>query len=145
MEAKKMLVKEIMTKNPECLPPQTVLKEAAENMLENDFGFLPVGENGNIVGVITDRDIAIRAVAKGLEPDSTSLNEVMTKKVVACHESDDIEKAAETMKKSQIRRLIVLDKREKLAGIISLGDIVTHSEKLNLHQELIRAVSEKSH
>lgn len=140
-----MLIKEIMTKNPEYLPANTLLKKAAEEMLKHDFGFLPVGENGKLVGVVTDRDLAIRAVAKGLEPKSASLKEVMTKSVISCHENDDVHAAAKLMESKQIRRLVVLDKNEHISGVISLGDIATKCHEINLNDEVIRAVSEKSH
>lgn len=140
-----MQIKEIMTIKPETLPPSTLLIEAAKEMLKNDFGFLPVAENGKLVGVLTDRDIAIRAVAKGLEPDSTSLEKVMTKKVVYCHDNDDISNAADLMKEKQIRRLVVLDKNERICGVVSLGDIATKCQDLDLNDEIIRSISEKSH
>lgn len=140
-----MIVKEIMTKKAEYLPPNALLKKAAEEMLKHDFGFLPIGENGKLVGVITDRDIAVRGVAKGLEPNSASLKDIMTKKVISCHESDDIHLAAQIMEKKQVRRLVVLDGNENISGIISIGDIATKCHEINLNDEVIRAVSEKSH
>ncbi len=140
-----MQIKEIMTKKPESLPPTTILKEAAEKMLKKDFGFLPVSENGKLLGVVTDRDITIRAVAKGLEADSTSLEDVMTKKVVICHENDDVHNAADLMKEKQIRRLVVLDKNEHICGVVTLGDIAIKCDDIDLNDEVLRALSEKTH
>ncbi|MCP6755954.1 CBS domain-containing protein, partial [Klebsiella pneumoniae] len=83
-----MLAKEVMTKKPEYLPPTATLKEAAGLMSKGDFGFIPIGENDRLIGAVTDRDIAIRAVAKGKDPSKTSVKEVMSKGIQYCFEDD---------------------------------------------------------
>jgi CBS domain-containing protein len=120
-----MLIKEIMSKKPEFVSPSTPLKKVAEEMTKHDCGFIPVGESDRLVGVITDRDLALRAIAKSKDPDKTQAKEVMTQKVLYCYEEDDIKKATESMGKQQIRRLIVLnnDKDKRMTGVVSLGDI----------------------
>lgn len=118
-----MLIREIMSKKPEFISPTTSLKKAAEEMQKLDCGFIPVGDHDRLIGVITDRDMAIRGIARGKDPDKTTVKEVMTSKVLYCFEDDDIQKATESMGRQQIRRLIVLDKQKRMTGIVSLGDI----------------------
>jgi len=136
-----MQVQEIMTQHWNSLSPKDTLQKACNEMFDRDFGFLPIQENGSLVGVVTDRDIAIRAVAKNKAPN-TPLKEILTKEVITIHEDDDIKAAAKKMEKNQIRRLVVLNKDEKISGVISLADIATHcDEKMN--GEIIHAISKK--
>jgi CBS domain-containing protein len=137
-----MLIKEIMSEKPICLSPDTSLKDAAKEMEKIDAGFIPVEENGQIIGIVTDRDIAIRAVSDGQDPNSTTVKEIMSTEVISCLEDDDIKKAADMMRQKQIRRLIVLNKNKELVGILSLGDIVTNSEDIQLSGKLIKDISE---
>lgn len=129
-----MRVREIMSKHPDYLSPDASLQEVCQEMEKHDYGFIPIGDTkkDRLVGVITDRDISIRAVAKGKSPRETKVKEVMTKKVLYCFEDDDLEKAAELMCKAQVHRLIVLNKDKHICGILSLHDIAekTHNEKL---------------
>ena len=136
-----MLVKDIMSRKPEFLPPTASLKQAADQMYTHDYGFIPIGENDRLTGIVTDRDIAIRAVAKGKDPNKTTLKDIMTEGVAYCFESDHIEKAAQLMQKQQIRRLVVLNEKKRLTGIISLGDIATKGKNVKLCGELTDAVS----
>ena len=118
-----MKVKAAMSSTPDIIPMSAMVDQAANEMLKNDFGFMLVGDKDNIEGIITDRDITLRVTAKGKDPKNTSIKEVMSKKVITCHEEDDIKDAATTMGSKQIRRLLVLDKDEHAAGVISFGDI----------------------
>lgn len=138
-----MQIKDVMTKHMDYLSPEATLQEASQKMLDHDFGFLPIEKNGNLVGVVTDRDIAIRAVAKGLDHQA-SLNQVMTKNVVTAHENDDVTTAAKKMEEKQIRRLVVLNQNGSITGVVSLGDIATKCNDIDLSAAIIRAVSEKS-
>jgi CBS domain-containing protein len=123
-----MKVRECMSHDVRVANPAQTIAEAARMMSECDSGILPVGENDRLVGMITDRDIAIRAVAKKLGPD-TPVREVMSKdKVLYCYEEDDIEDAAGNMADQQVRRLPVLNRDKRLVGIISLGDISKGTE-----------------
>lgn len=139
-----MLVREIMSNSPTYLKPDATLKEAALKMAELDCGFIPVGDGERLLGTITDRDIAIRAIAKGKD-SKTLLKDIMSNKVLYVFEDDDIEKAAKSMEEQQVRRLIVLDKNKQLQGIISLGDISTKCHDAKLCGEIIEEVSEKTH
>lgn len=127
-----MQIKEAMTKNPDYLPPETSLTDAAKKMLDLDCGFLPVGDGQDkkLTGVITDRDITIRAVAKGEDPNTTQVGSLVSEPVLYCYEEDELESAAESMRKQGVYRLVVLDNKDskQLAGVISLGDIFRHNK-----------------
>ena len=136
-----MLAKDIMSKKPTFLSPSATIKEAANEMLNHDFGFIPVGENDRLIGAVTDRDIVVKAVAEGKDPNKTTLKDVMSEGIQFCFETDDLEKITNKMEKLQIRRLVVLDKDKRMTGIISLGDIVTKSKDARISSELTEAVS----
>lgn len=139
-----MKAKDVMSKKPEFLPPTATLKEAAEQMRSNDFGFIPIGENDRLIGAVTDRDIAIRAIADGKDPNQTQLRDIMTDGIEYCFEDDDIRTVADHMERMQIRRLVVLNQDKRMVGIISLGDIATKCPDHHLCSELTEAVSENS-
>ena len=119
-----MKVKDVMTTNVRLASPRQSIAEAARLMAECDAGVLPVGEDDRLVGMITDRDIAIRAVAKDLPPD-TAVREVMSKEVLYCFEDEALEHVADNMGEQQVRRLPVLNREKRLVGILSLGDLAT--------------------
>ncbi len=133
--------KDIMSKKPECLSPNATLQAAAEKMRAHDYGFIPIGEKDRLIGVVTDRDIVIRAVAQGKDSDKTKLKDVMTKGIYYCFENDSIETVVQMMEKLQIRRLVVLNEAKRMTGVISLGDIVTKCKNSKLSGELADAVS----
>ena len=137
-----MQLKEIMTRDPLVLSPGTTLKEAAQRMRDLDSGVMPVGEKDRLVGMLTDRDITVRATAEGKDPNTTPVREVMTPDVVYGFEDDDVQEAAKTMEEHQIRRLIVLNRDKRLVGIISLGDLAVHTGDDELTGEVTEAVSE---
>jgi CBS domain-containing protein len=122
-----MQVKQAMSKDFRIIKPDTTLREAAEYMRECDCGYLPVGENDRLTGAVTDRDIIVRGIAAGHNPDDATVDKIMTEKVVYCYEEDDVKDAAERMKKDQIRRLVVLDKNKRMTGVITVGDIARAS------------------
>lgn len=129
-----MKVHEIMTRNARCISPEATVGHAATQMRDLDVGSLPVcGEHGKLVGMITDRDIVIRSVAEGANPNSRLVQSVMSPDIVYCFAEDDVEEAAETMEAEQIRRLVVLDENKRLVGILSLGDLAVrcHDDKLS--------------
>jgi CBS domain-containing protein len=122
-----MKVSDLMTRDVHLASPSQKLREAAAEMEKSDIGVLPVGENDRLVGMITDRDIAVRGVSHGLGPDA-SVRDVMSKDVRYCFEGDDIEDIAQNMADEQIRRLPVLNDDKRLVGIVSLGDIAISQE-----------------
>jgi CBS domain-containing protein len=139
-----MQVFEAMTPDVASVPPEATLAEAARMMRVLHVGPIPVCENGRIVGVLTDRDITVRATAEGLDPLSTPVEEVMTHEVLSCQETDDVADAALKMQMLQVRRLIVLDEQGDLAGIVSLGDIALQSRDESLVGRTLERVSAPS-
>ena len=119
-----MKLSHIMTGGIETIPPQATLAEAAKKMASQDIGSLPVcGERRRVVGIITDRDITVRAVARGMDPNHTRVEEVMTRDVLSCSSDADVEDACQLMEQRQVRRLLVTDGNDTPVGIVSLGDI----------------------
>jgi CBS domain-containing protein len=138
-----MKVKDVMTKGAECVRPANSLVEAAQKMKNLDVGPLPVcGDNDRLVGMITDRDITVRAVAEACDPRTTTVKDVMTPDVVYCFEDQDVEEAARLMKEHQIRRLVVLNRDKRLVGIVSLGDLAVETGDEKLAGETLEQVSE---
>lgn len=117
-----MKVSECMSDGVELCAPDDTIRSAARKMREIDAGSIPVGENDRLVGIITDRDIAIRAVAEGMGPESPIRN-VMSKDIRWCFEDEDLDVVAGQMAEHQIRRLPVLNRDKRLVGMISLGDV----------------------
>jgi CBS domain-containing protein len=117
-----MKVSEAMTTDVRIASPSQTIQEAARLMAEIDAGVLPVGDNDRLVGMITDRDIAVRAVAGGL-PANTPVSEIMSREVKYCFADDDVDEVAQNMGDIQVRRLPVLNKDKRLVGILSVGDI----------------------
>jgi CBS domain-containing protein len=122
-----MRVAEVMTRDVRLIEPNQTIRDAARLMAEMDAGIMPVREGDRLVGMITDRDIAVRAVAQGRGPD-TPVREVMTDEVKYCYEDDDTNDVARNMADIQVRRLPVLTREKRLAGIISLGDMALSDE-----------------
>jgi CBS domain-containing protein len=117
-----MQVREIMTGNVECVPPDLSIEHAARKMKVLDVGFLPICENDRLIGAVTDRDIVIRAVAEGNDYQTTA-RDIMTKEVHYCFEDDDIEECAHQMKENSIKRILVLNRDKRLVGVVSIGDL----------------------
>lgn len=134
-------ISEVMSTDVQTVGPEATIEEAAQEMREGDFGLVPVAEDGSLLGVITDRDIAIRAVAEGLDPD-TPVQEIMSEGVVCANEDDSIEEAARIMSEHQIRRLPIVDAEQQLVGIVSLGDFAVESSDI---EPVVEALSDISH
>jgi CBS domain-containing protein len=122
-----MRVSEAMTRDVRVANPGQSIRDVAKIMAEIDAGSMPVGENDRLVGMITDRDIAIRAVAKGKGPD-TPVSEVMSKEVKYCFEDEDLEHVAKNMGDIRVRRLPVVSRDKRLVGIVSLGDVAQNED-----------------
>lgn len=137
-----MKVREVMTKDVAVANPDQGIGDAARTMAECDAGALPVGDNDRLVGVITDRDIAIRAVARRLSPD-TPVREVMSKEVLYCYEDEELEQVAKNMGDNQVRRLPVVSREKRLVGIVSFGDVSRNVER-GTAGEAIAEISEPS-
>ncbi len=120
-----MKVSEVMTREVEVISPDASLREAARKMDDLNVGVLPVCDGQRLVGILTDRDITVRATSIGESPDVTRVDEVMSDEVWWCHEDDDIEQIAHRMGEKQIRRMPVIDHDRMLVGIVALGDMAT--------------------
>ncbi len=137
-----MQVADAMTRDVQLANPDMSLTEAAKMMVDGDCGVLPVSENDRLVGMITDRDIVVRAVAQG-KTETCKIRDVMSTEVKYCFEDDDIEDVAQNMGDLQIRRLPVVTRDKRLVGILSLGDISTAADSM-ASGEALSSISEPS-
>ena len=120
---RKMAIKDVMTRGVKVVGPEDPIQLAAQRMADEDIGFVPVCDGERLVGVITDRDLAIRAVAKGADAAGTRVREVMTDEVTWCFEDEDVDRTAKLMKENDIRRVVVVSRDKKLVGVVALGDL----------------------
>ena len=140
-----MKIKEVMTRAVESVRPDQTLQEAAAKMKSLDVGPMPVTEGDRLVGMLTDRDIVVRAVADGRDARTTKVRDAMTSDVVCCKEDDDVNDAATKMKDRQIRRIVVVDAQQRLAGIVSLADIAVNTSDEKMSGRIVEEVSKPSH
>ncbi|HWO42419.1 MAG TPA: CBS domain-containing protein [Candidatus Eisenbacteria bacterium] len=142
-----MQIREIMTRGVEVIPPDASVRDAAAKMKELDVGALPVCDGQKLSGMVTDRDITVRAVAEGRDPSATKVSDVMSGDLAYCFEDDEVEDAAQVMEVKQIRRLPILNRDKQLVGIVSLGDISVRTvgaEEQDLAGEALEEISEPS-
>jgi CBS domain-containing protein len=121
-----MLVSDVMTRKVRIANPDQSLQEAAQIMAEEDVGCLPVGEKDHLVGMITDRDIAVRAVALAKPPDTTKVREIMSNDVKYCFDDDEVSNVAENMGDVQLHRLPVVNQHKRLVGIVAVADLANY-------------------
>jgi CBS domain-containing protein len=122
-------IKNIMTREVEVIDPAATLEEAAAKMDALNVGSLPVCDGDRVLGMITDRDITVRATAVGGDPTATKARDVMTADVIYGFEDQDVREAAKLMREAQIRRLIVLNRDKRLVGIVALGDLAVDTDQ----------------
>lgn len=134
---------EVMTRNVQIISPEATIREAAQQMRGGDFGMLPVGEDDRMIGAISDRDIAIRAIAEGKD-STTRVRDVMSDGIVWAYDSDSVEDAARIMSEHQVRRLPVLDGDKRLVGIVALGDFAIDSSDIAPAAEALAEISRPS-
>lgn len=139
-----MKLKDVMTPNVEVIGPDASIEEAATKMRTLNVGLLPVCDGNRLQGVVTDRDLALRAIAAGRDPKATKVRDVMTPDVVYCYEDQDVQEAARVMTEKQIRRLVVLDQNKRLVGIVSLGDLAVDAGDESLIARTVGGISEPS-
>ena len=140
-----MQIREIMTRQVDVIRPDASVRDAALKMKELDVGAIPVCDGQKLAGLVTDRDITVRAVAEGRNPSEVQVAEVMSSDIAYCFEDETVEQAANLMESKQIRRLPILDRNKELAGIISLGDISVRTEgsrQKDLAAEALEEISE---
>jgi CBS domain-containing protein len=130
----------MMHKGVECVSPDTAINSIAKEMRELDVGAIPIAQDGKLVGMITDRDNAIRCVADNADMSKVKAKDVMTQAVVYCRDNEDVEDAVRIMEGKQIRRLPVLNEAMQMVGMVSLGD-VSHAVPRDITGEVTKAVS----
>ncbi len=135
-----MKVKEMMHKGVEWVSPDTSIAAIAKKMRQRDIGAIPVGENDRLVGMVTDRDIAVRGLANGKNVSKLTARDVMTKGVFWCRDSDNAAAAARLMETKHVRRLPVINEKKRMVGMLSLGDI-SHAASQRTAAEMLKAVS----
>jgi CBS domain-containing protein len=134
-----------MTKNPVYALPHDTVAEVARLMKDKDIGPVPIVQDrdgAQLVGIVTDRDLALKVVADGLDPTTTRVSEVMTSDIVTCHEDDNIDKALNAMSRHQLRRIPVVDQENRLVGIIAQADVATRMNEPEKTGEVVKEISE---
>ena len=138
---------EVMTKNPVCCLPSDTVSNVARLMKSKDFGSVPIIENEQtkkLVGIVTDRDLALKILADGRDPKSTKAEEVMARTVVTCRAEDDLQKALDAMSRNQLRRIPVVDKSNGIVGIIAQADVATRVDQPEKTAAVVREISQST-
>jgi CBS domain-containing protein len=136
---------EVMTTNPVCCLPGEMAAKAAEKMKSENVGSIPVIESEQtrkLVGIVTDRDLALKVVAAGLDGKSTKVEAVMTRQVVTVHAQDDVQKALDAMAQHQLRRIPVVDSDNQILGIIAQADVATRVDQPEKTAEMVKEISQ---
>ena len=136
---------EVMTQNPICCLPTDTVSKVAQLMKTEDVGSIPVIENEQtmrLIGIVTDRDLALQVVASERDAGSTQVADVMTYEVITCRASDDVQKAVDAMSQHQLRRMPVIDGDHRIVGIISQADVATRVEKSEEIAEMVKEISQ---
>ncbi|HEX2998571.1 MAG TPA: CBS domain-containing protein [Anaerolineales bacterium] len=136
---------EVMTKNPVCCLPNDSVAKAAELMKSGNIGSIPVIENEQtqkLVGIVTDRDLALKIIADGRDAKSTKVELVMTQKVITCQADEDLQKALDAMAEHQLRRIPVVDHDNRIVGIIAQADVATRADQPEKTAEMVREISQ---
>ena len=127
-------IKDVMSPNFKYVAPDSPVAKVAQQMRDIDCGFMPVAENDKMIGMITDRDITIRAVAEGKNPQEFQARECMTAKTYYCYDDQDVEEVCNNMGEIQVRRLPVVNRDKRLVGIVSMGDLAQQASRPNVGQ-----------
>ena len=136
---------EVMTKNPVCCLPNDSVAKAAELMKSENIGSIPVIENEQtrtLIGIVTDRDLALKIVSEGRDAKSTNVETVMTRKIVTCLADDDLQKALDAMAEHQLRRIPVVNNEHKIVGIIAQADVATRVDQPEKTAEMVKEISQ---
>ena len=136
--------RDVMTREPACCQPTDSLVRVAQTMKSEDVGAIPIveGSSRQLVGMVTDRDIVVKALATGRSPEQTTVREVMTTDLVTCREDEEVASAVSRMAERQVRRIPVVDRGGSLTGIIAQADVATRVHKDQTTGELVEAISE---
>jgi CBS domain-containing protein len=140
--ASRRTLADVMTRDVEVVRPESPIREAATRMAALDVGTIPVCDGERLLGLVTDRDIVIRAVARGADPATTPVRDVMTSSVSWCYADEPVSRGIQAMKSLKIRRLPIVDRQKRLVGIVSLGDLAADRDILKKASEVLHRVSE---
>lgn len=138
---------DVMTPNPVCCLPNDIVSTVAEIMKTENVGPLPVIENEQtrkLIGIITDRDLALRVVGEGRDPKSTRVEAVMTRKVVTCRADDNLQRSLDAMSEHQLRRIVIIDHANKVLGIISQADVATRINQPEKTAQVVKGISQSN-
>ncbi|WP_366937569.1 CBS domain-containing protein [Hydrogenophaga sp.] len=141
LEMNMQRLKDVMSYDVQVISPDATIREAAARMRDQGFGMLPVGEHDRMIGAVTDRDIAMRAVAEGKGSD-TLVRDVMSEDVIWCYDDDTVEKGADMMCRRQVRRLPVVNREKRLVGIVSLGDFAVAADDIQPTADALVGISQ---
>jgi CBS domain-containing protein len=136
---------DVMTKDPVCALPEDSVRKVAEVMRSQDIGPVPIVDSLDrrlLVGIVTDRDLALKVVAEGRDPETTRVGDVMTGDLVSCREDDDVSKALNAMSNMQLRRIPVVDRDGRIVGIIAQADVATRLDEPEKTGEVVKDISE---
>jgi CBS domain-containing protein len=137
----------VMTKNPVCCLPTDTVESVAQLMKRENIGSVPVIESElsrKLIGIVTDRDLALKVVAEGCDAKTTQVEEVMTRQVVTCHSGDDLQKALDAMSEHQLRRIPIVNKENEILGIIAQADIATRVNQAEKTAAVVKDISQEN-
>jgi CBS domain-containing protein len=137
------MIKDLMSRDVKFISPDMTIGEAAKEMRDGDFGMMPVGEDDRMIGTISDRDIAIRAVAEGKDA-GTKVRDVMSDGIAWAYEDESVEQAVKIMSERQVRRLPVVNRNKRLVGIVALGDFAVESSEIRPAAKALAEISKPS-
>ena len=137
-----MKVQDVMTRDPRCVTPETSAREAAQVMKDEDVGIVPVVEGERLVGVVTDRDLALRVVAAGRDSSATVRDVMSSGRIATCRPDEDLDRVMETMAKEQVRRVPIVDERGSLVGIVAQADVVLKAQDDRKAEKTVEQISE---
>ena len=136
-------LKDLMSRDVKVISPEMTIGEAARKMRDGDFGMMPVGENDRMIGAISDRDIAIRAVAEGMDAN-TKVRDVMSEGISWAYDDESVEQVARIMSERQVRRLPVVNRDKRLVGIVALGDFAVEKSEILPAAQALSEISKPS-
>lgn len=137
-----MKIQDVMTRDPRCVTPDASAREAAQIMREEDVGIVPVVEGSRLVGLVTDRDLAVRVVADGRDGNTTVRDVMSSERIATCRPDEDLERAMETMAREQVRRIPIVDERGALVGIVAQADVVRKASDDRKAEETVERISQ---
>ena len=134
-------IRDIMTRDVATIGPDATVAEAAAQMRDRDVGMLPVCDGDRLLGLFTDRDLTVRAIAGGLNPARTKVREIMTRELFFCYDHEDVREAVLSFEEKQIRRLPIVNRQKRLVGVLSIGDLAVDVGDRDLVGEVLQKIS----